>query len=97
MESIFACSGPLAATLAEVSELAGYLSAGFCVFLTVGLLRYNLQHRGFGWLVLYGVLLLAHPAWTLSARSGDCGIPRLLASAFAVYLFIRLRQHQRRE
>jgi hypothetical protein len=51
-ESITACSGPHAAAIVELSEVAGYLSAALCGFIMASLVRHSFHHRGFGWLTL---------------------------------------------
>ena len=94
MNSILACSGSHAAAVVTVSEIAGYLSAGFSLFATAVLFFHHFKVGRREWIAFYAILLLLHPAWTLGARAGDCGILKLLASAFVAYLFARFLQRR---
>ncbi len=75
MLGLFACSGPGAgAAIAGNERLATALGAGSVSF--IGLSLALLYWSGAGrWLTAaVAALALLHPAWTISARGGDCGI-----------------------
>ena len=74
MQTLLACSGPGAMTLI-------YTNQGYSVqmwYATIGITACSLilwfRRRNRNWLVFPSVLLaILHPAWTMSATSGDCG------------------------
>ncbi len=73
VEAMFACSGPGAPAAIAESIRIGYAHAA----VAGGLLLASLAVAGFGrrWVVPAALLCLLalHPAWTVSALSGDCG------------------------
>jgi hypothetical protein len=79
--SLLACSGPGAGRAIARSIEAGYeralMFAGICL-LSIGITL--LSRRA--WLIPAGLcfMLLIHPAWTVSATSGDCGMSKDAAS-----------------
>ena len=84
---LFACSGPGAGAAIARSIEIGYTQAEVMGGL-VGISCLILAVRPRNWLVLLLLLgmLLLHPAWTISAISGDCGYLKRYAS----YLFTAL-------
>jgi len=78
---LFACSGPGAGEAIAVSILIGYRHAALAaVLLGLGLLLLTLSPKRWLFPAILGALLLLHPAWTVSAIHGDCGIMKRDAS-----------------
>jgi hypothetical protein len=67
----------------EISEQVGYYAAAFAIGVTLALIFLSLRQRNFAWLPLYGSLLLLHPAWTMTAVTGDCGFGKRFLSVAA--------------
>lgn len=79
---LFACSGPGAGQAIAENIETGYIHAAIMggLFLTsLGLFAIRHRWRPVVPAILLGMLLL-HPAWTISAISGDCGHTKRLAS-----------------
>ena len=77
---ILACSGPGALRVIAESIRIGYYNAAFVgLAAAAGVLLHLIHWRRGGWAfaiayLLFGTLLLLwHPAWTVSAYHGDCG------------------------
>ncbi len=65
-----------------------YFAAACAVAATLALLFVNWRRNTFAWLPIYGLLLLFHPAWTMEARSWDCGRTKSFSSiAVSALLF----------
>jgi len=77
----FACSGPGAGTLIARNTEIGYAHGSVVgVLFLISLVAFSLAKRR--WLIpaiMFG-LLVFHPAWTISATSGDCGFLKRDAS-----------------
>jgi hypothetical protein len=85
--SLFACSGPGAGEAIGRSIEIGFIHAevvGGLVALSLALLVVR-PRRWLAPAVLL-VLLALHPAWTVSAISGDCGQLKVLASSLFTLL-----------
>lgn len=81
---VLACEGEQAMARIERSETIGWALLG--VSCVVGLLaqRLVLRARAQRWApIVLGALVLTHPGWWMSARSGDCGQERLWTSISA--------------
>ena len=50
----------------------------------------NWRRGDFRWLPVYGVLLLLHPAWTMSVYMGDCGYAKRFMSVAVSVVFVAL-------
>lgn len=71
---MFACSGPGAGAAIARSIEIGYTHAGVLAgLLMVSVAVFARGPRRWDVPVVLLVLLLLHPAWTISAISGDCG------------------------
>jgi hypothetical protein len=84
---IFACSGPGAG--AAIAENIAYAQAHALVVLTaleVSALIWLCVRRSRGWPLASALLLLLHPAWTVSALDGDCGALKAQASVLFTVL-----------
>jgi hypothetical protein len=90
---LIACSGPGAGVAITKSVSIGYASAGLTAVLVIRMIVLSRRHP----LPLFPVftsviLLLLHPAWTVSAVRGDCGEMKRIASyaVLAVVLFLSM-------
>jgi hypothetical protein len=80
MGSLLACSGPGAGAAIAESTRIGYTHAAVTgVLLAVSLAIAGLGRRWSVPAILLGLVAL-HPAWTVSAISGDCGHMKRYAS-----------------
>ncbi|MEE3718124.1 hypothetical protein V2H45_15395 [Tumidithrix elongata RA019] len=71
---ILACSGPGAMFAIQQSITIGYFCAVFGGVATIAIAYNFLQTRRVRFtLPVAGLLMLVHPAWTVSAIHGDCG------------------------
>jgi hypothetical protein len=62
--------------------LFGYFCAAAGGAVTVALAYNAMRKRRFRFtLAVAGIMLLIHPAWTVSAIDGDCGMMKILTSA----------------
>ena len=92
----FACSGPGAMAAIQESITVGYLCAAMGGVIAVALAHDILRTRRVRFtLPLALLMLLIHPAWTVSADHGDCGMLKLdVAHAFTVVYFgLMIYQH----
>lgn len=88
---VMACSGPGAGHAIGLNIRAGYGCAAFGVLVTLALFYLQRFRGGRVWPLASGIVLLAiHPAWTIRATGGDCGMLKLAASWFVSFLFIGL-------
>lgn len=88
---LWACSGPgYLSIIYENIAIANYCAAIGGV--TVAALLFDrLFHNQKGWaLLIASGLLLIHPAWTVSATSGDCGFTKRDWSYWLTGVFITL-------
>lgn len=78
---VFACSGPGAGRVIAEAIRYGYISAGITLALSLAtatlylVVRHNLRAA-----ILNISPMAIHPAWTISAGGGDCGIMKVTAS-----------------
>src|SRR5437763_16356020 len=79
-----ACLSP--GTMHISTQTANY-AAGFCIAITIALLFLNAPKRNFSWMPMYGLLLLLHPAWTMSVYRGDCGFEKRFYSGVVSLIF----------
>jgi len=80
-----ACKGPGTMAMIERSERFGWIMfavAAFMVIATMALCAIRREPR----FVRFAWLLVAHPGWWWSARMGDCGGTRYIATAAATVL-----------
>jgi hypothetical protein len=71
---LLACSGPgAAATIARSIEIGYTHAAVVCTLFLLSLSIAAFGTRRWGVPAVLAVLLLLHPAWTISAIHGDCG------------------------
>jgi hypothetical protein len=84
---ILACSGPGAGQAIARSIAIGHFSAAAVAFMTIWLFRLS-EGTGRYWPAYWSALLLTlHPAWTISAIRGDCGMTKVAVSVI-VFLLI---------
>jgi hypothetical protein len=87
MTLLWACSGPGAgAAIAWIIRFANWNAIGAAAALEIVLAIHFLILRRPVYPIACGALFVLHPAWTISARKGDCGI--LLANAAGLVSFI---------
>src|SRR4051794_8339109 len=85
--SPFACSGPGAGEAIRASIAYGdRLALVSAVVLAASALLWARWRRSPGWAAACGLLLLLHPAWTVIARIGDCGLSKRVAATMATGL-----------
>ena len=72
----FACSGPGAAAFIEANTVTAFTHAAFGFILLLATVAFYFLRKKKGLLiVVFNVAVLAvHPAWTVGAMHGDCGI-----------------------
>lgn len=72
--SLLACSGPRAGEIIAENTTYAFVQAAIVATLALAALWSHARHADALWpvIVLLG-LLAVHPAWTISATSGDCG------------------------
>lgn len=93
---ILACSGPGAGAAIQQAITFGYFCAAAGGVVTVALAYVAMRMRRFSFpLPVAAVMLLIHPAWTVSAIHGDCGgLKNLTSMIFSVvYLGLLIFQH----
>jgi hypothetical protein len=73
-----ACSGPGAREFIEENTRTAYVYAalGSVLFAATQALYFLRKRRGLAAVLFGGLMLAAHPAWTVSAMTGDCGISK---------------------
>jgi hypothetical protein len=92
---LLACSGPGAQSVIAESIAIGYYNAGFAVLVTAALFFLHWSRHGRAWPARTGSLLVMfHPAWTISAIAGDCGYFKRDASCFVSVVCIALLAFQ---
>ncbi len=92
-----ACKGPGAMIAIQESTRIGYYCVAFAVVGTLLLIRDRLVGQKPSFVLPVAlVLVLLHPAWTISARRGDCGELRVLASYVFTGVLISLLIHHYR-
>ena len=93
---ILACSGPGAPATIQQSIIIGYFCAaiGGVITLALGYDAWRMRDLRFT-LPVAAVMLLLHPAWTVSAIHGDCGFFKRDVSYFftAVYFALMIYQY----
>lgn len=99
---LLACSGPGAKTYIEQSILIGYVCVALAGCVASWLCWSDLQRGKSRAVLAFALILLAiHPAWTISARSGDCGqlkreLSYLFTGVYAVLLGLPYFSNSRR-
>jgi hypothetical protein len=92
---ILACSGPGAMTVIQQSITIGYFCAAFGGVATLALAYDFLRTRRVRFtLPVASLLMLVHPAWTVSATRGDCGFFKRDVSYVLTAIFIGLLFYQ---
>jgi len=92
---LFACKGPWAALSIQQSTIVGYYCAAAGAVISLALLRESLRGYEVGLrFALAFILLVLHPAWTVSAESGDCGAFKLQTSLLATVVYFGLLIYQ---
>jgi hypothetical protein len=88
---VLACSGPEAGVSIYAAILTGYLSAagGVVTVLALGIDAWRCRRVRVP-LQLACLLILIHPAWTISAIQGDCGGQKKVASWICTVAFVGL-------
>lgn len=84
LRALLACLSP---EEIGTSMAIGHYAAAFAIVATLLLLILNWRRGDFRWLPIYGVLLLLHPAWTMSVYMGDCGYARRFMSVSVSVVF----------
>lgn len=74
---VFACLSP--EEIGISIRIAAY-AAAFALVVASILVILNWRRRDFRWFPVYGVLLVVHPAWSMSVYDGDCGYAQRLFS-----------------
>jgi hypothetical protein len=93
---MLACSGPGAMAAIQQAITFGYFCAGAAGVVTLALAFDAVRLRRFRFtLPVAAVMLLIHPAWTISATRGDCGGFKIQTSLFftAVYFGLMIFQY----
>jgi hypothetical protein len=82
---IFACSGPHAIEFIGDNILTAYISAAFGFILVLGTVVFYFlrKNKGLPTIWFSVAVLVMHPAWTIGAVHGDCGILKASASKYA--------------
>jgi hypothetical protein len=83
---ILACSGPGAGQAIARSITIGYFSAAAVAYMTICLFRLSSRTGRYWPAYLSALLLSLHPAWTISAVRGDCGIAKVVFSVVLLLL-----------
>ena len=92
---ILACSGPGAAATIQQSITIGYFCAAFGGVITLALAFDAWRVRDWRFtLPIAAVMLLVHPAWTVSAVHGDCGFFKRDVSYFFTAIYVALMIYQ---
>lgn len=90
---VLACSGPEAPVLAFVSAMVSYISVAAGFRLIVVLLRGGIYRGRWNFRLPMAVLtLIFHPAWTIGALDGDCGLLMVSASLLLLVLYIEFER-----
>ena len=90
INEIIAFSGPGAGARIQANINIGYIcAAGTLALLLFTYFMYHCERIKAGWLVKFlFISFLLHPAWTLSARSGDGGIMKVNISFFILVVAV---------
>jgi hypothetical protein len=92
---ILACSGPGAAATIQQSITIGYFCAALGGVITLALAFDAWRVRDWRFtLPTAAVMLLVHPAWTVSAAHGDCGFFKRDVSYFFTAIYFALMIYQ---
>src|SRR5689334_3604660 len=92
---MLACKGSWASLAMEQSSITAYYCAAAGAVITLLFLRDSL--RGYHVtraLTIACILLLLHPAWTISAKLGDCGAFKLQTSLLVTMAYAALLIYQ---
>jgi hypothetical protein len=73
-----------------ISTQIGYYSAAFCAGITIALILLGFRQGSSAWVLLYGPLIVLHPAWTMGVYSGDCGLTKRFFSVAVSLAFAML-------
>jgi hypothetical protein len=105
----FACSGPRSMEFIEENARTAYVYAAFgCVLFAATQALYFLRRRkGLAAVIVGGITLAVHPAWTVSEMIGDCGISKasdakvatgvlVLGCSYQVFMWVRGRLQRSR-
>lgn len=81
----FACSGPGAMAFIEANTGAAFTYAAFGFILLLATVTFYFLRKKKGLpIVIFSVAVLAvHPAWTISAMIGDCGMSMVSMAKYA--------------
>ena len=92
---MLACSGPRAMVTIQQSLTIGYFCAviGGAITLALAYEGFRTRHLGFTLLVA-ALMLLIHPAWTISAVHGDCGMFKREVSYFFTVAYFGIIAYQ---
>lgn len=92
---VLACSGPGAGALIRENVVIGYFCAaiGGVMTIALGFDAWRTRRWRFA-LPVATVMLLIHPAWTISAVHGDCGFLKRDASYFFTAVYLGLMVYQ---
>jgi hypothetical protein len=91
MSLTLACSGPGAFAAIYFSTIYAWYFAGISAVIVLAIAYDHLRLRTWSWrLLLAGLLMALHPAWTVSAVAGDCGGMKKQASMTVLILLIVL-------
>ena len=96
LSEMLACSGPGAGRSIARGIFIGYGCAALATAVTVAICIMYRRRGGKAGLAWAGLaLLLLHPAWTVSATHGDCGMMKRGASYLVSCAFVALFVVQR--
>ena len=88
---LFGCSGPGAGqAIAEAIRYGYFAAIPTFFFLAAAALTHHGLHKKVVVASCFMLPLLIHPAWTVSARGGDCGMMKTMLSSGFVALAILL-------
>jgi len=92
---ILACSGPGAAATIQQNITIGYFCAATGGVITLALAYDAWRMRRWRFVLpVAAVMLLIHPAWTVSAIHGDCGFFKRDVSYFFTAIYFALMIYQ---
>ena len=81
----FACSGPGAAAFIEANTITAFTYAAFGLILLLATVTFYFLRKKKG-LLIVGIslaVLVVHPAWTIGAMIGDCGMSMVSMARYA--------------
>jgi hypothetical protein len=81
----FACSGPGATAFIEANTVAAftYAAFGFIILLATVTFFSLRKKKGLPIVGFCAAVLAVHPAWTIGAMGGDCGMSMVSAAKYA--------------